>query len=65
MRTEITGTTLPVLQVTLKPGETLIAETDRMSWMTPNIALNTTTATGGSGAFSGRSAARWRAADCS
>lgn len=53
MRTEITGTTLPVLQVTLKPGETLIAETDRMSWMTPNIALNTTTATGGSGGFFG------------
>lgn len=53
MRTEITGTTLPVLQVTLKPGETLIAETDRMSWMTPNIALNTTTATGGSSGFFG------------
>lgn len=53
MRTEITGTTLPVLQVTLKPGETLIAETDRMSWMTPNIALNTTTATGGASGFFG------------
>lgn len=53
MRTEITGSTLPVLQVTLKPGETLIAETDRMSWMTPNIALNTTTATGGAGGFFG------------
>lgn len=52
MRTEITGTTLPVLQVTLAPGETLIAEPDRLSWMTPNIALNTTMATAGaSGIF--------------
>ncbi|OYW38173.1 MAG: TIGR00266 family protein [Rhizobiales bacterium 32-66-8] len=53
MRTEITGTTLPVLQVTLAPGETLIAEADRLSWMTPNIALHTTTATGGASGFFG------------
>lgn len=53
MRTEITGTTLPVLQVTLAPGETLVAEPDRLSWMTPNIALRTTTATAGASGFFG------------
>ncbi|MEP9376810.1 TIGR00266 family protein [Aquabacter sp. CN5-332] len=53
MRTEITGSTLPVLQVTLSPGETLIAEPDRLSWMTPNVVLNTTMATGGASGFFG------------
>lgn len=53
MRHQITGTTLPVLQVTLAAGETLLAETDRLSWMTNNIALETTTSagTGGGGFF--------------
>lgn len=52
MRTEITGSTLPVLQVTLSAGETVLAETDRLSWMTSNVALHTTTAAGGaSGLF--------------
>ncbi|MGU3494481.1 TIGR00266 family protein [Xanthobacteraceae bacterium A53D] len=49
MRHQITGTTLPVLQVTLSAGETMLAETDRLSWMTNNIALQTTTAAGGGG----------------
>lgn len=49
MRSEITGTTLPVLTFTLEPGETVLAEPDRLSWMTPNVALNTTAATGGAG----------------
>ncbi len=53
MRTEITGSTLPVLQVTLAAGETMVAESDRLSWMTPNVALNTTMATAGAGGFFG------------
>lgn len=53
MRTEITGSTLPVLQVTLAAGETMVAEPDRLSWMTPNVALNTTMATAGAGGFFG------------
>ncbi|MFG1296770.1 MULTISPECIES: TIGR00266 family protein [Xanthobacter] len=53
MRSEITGTTLPVLTFTLEPGEGVLAEPDRLSWMTSNIAMNTTAATGGaSGLFS-------------
>ncbi|WP_029005033.1 TIGR00266 family protein [Azorhizobium doebereinerae] len=53
MRHQITGTTLPVLQVTLAAGETLLAETDRLSWMTNNIALQTTTGAGGGGGIFG------------
>lgn len=53
MRYQISGTTLPVLQVTLEAGETLLAETDRLSWMTNNVALHTTTAAGGSGGLFG------------
>lgn len=52
MRTEISGTTLPVLTVTLEAGEQVIAEPDRLSWMSANVAMNTTAATGGaSGLF--------------
>lgn len=52
MRSEISGTTLPVLTVTLDPGESILAETDRLSWMTSNVAMRTTaTAGGASGLF--------------
>lgn len=52
MRTKTIGTTLPVLELTLDPGERIIAEPDRLSWMAGDISLNTTTATGGaSGLF--------------
>ena len=53
MRHEISGTTLPVLTLTLEPGETVIAETDRLSWMTSNVGMRTTTATGGASGFFG------------
>ncbi len=53
MRSEITGTTLPVVTFTLEPGEGVLAEPDRLSWMTPNVSMRTTAATGGaSGLFS-------------
>jgi uncharacterized protein (TIGR00266 family) len=47
MQAEITGTTLPVLQIQLQPGEVLVAETGQLAWMTSGIALNTTTQTAG------------------
>ena len=47
MHAEITGTTLPVLQLQIQPGEVIIAETGQLAWMTEGIALNTTTQTGG------------------
>jgi uncharacterized protein (TIGR00266 family) len=47
MQTRITGTILPVLEVGLEAGEKIIAEPGEFSWMSPNIVLNTTTATAG------------------
>ncbi len=34
MQTQIIGTTLPVLEVLLEPGERIVAETGQLSWMT-------------------------------
>jgi uncharacterized protein (TIGR00266 family) len=47
MQTRITGTTMPVLEIGLGPGEAIVAEPGEMSWMSANIALRTTTATAG------------------
>src|SRR5579862_7486210 len=53
MKHVITGTTMPVLQMQLDPGEKIVAEPGEFSWMTENIQLNTTTQTAGaSGLFS-------------
>jgi uncharacterized protein (TIGR00266 family) len=53
MKHTITGTTMPVLQMQLDPGETIVAEPGEFSWMTENIQLNTTTQTAGAqGLFS-------------
>lgn len=48
MQTKITGTTMPVLQVGLDPGETVIATPGELSWMTASIAMHTTMNTAGS-----------------
>lgn len=48
MESTISGSVLPVLQITLAPREMLIAESGELSWKTPNVMLRTTTATGGS-----------------
>ncbi len=47
MDAQIKGTTLPVLELTLNPGEKLVAEAGELSWMTQSIKLTTTTQTGG------------------
>ena len=47
MQTKIIGTTLPALEITLEPGEKIISEPGELSWMTGNMTLHTTTATGG------------------
>jgi uncharacterized protein (TIGR00266 family) len=53
MKHTITGSTMPVLQMQLEPGEKLIAEPGEFSWMTENIQLHTTTQTAGArGLFS-------------
>ena len=52
MKSKITGTTLPVLEIGLEPGEKIIAEPGEFSWMTQNIKLHTTTmAAGAKGLF--------------
>jgi uncharacterized protein (TIGR00266 family) len=47
MQHTITGTTMPVLQIGLDPGEKIIAEPGEFSWMTDTIQLHTTTQTAG------------------
>ncbi|MBI3647743.1 MAG: TIGR00266 family protein [Actinobacteria bacterium] len=47
MDAQIKGTTLPVLEMQLNPGEKLVAEAGELSWMTQSIQLTTTTQTAG------------------
>ena len=53
MESHIIGNTLPVLEVALGQGETLVAETGQLSWMTGGIELRTTTNAAGSSGFLG------------
>ncbi|MEA2641441.1 MAG: hypothetical protein QOF51_2835 [Chloroflexota bacterium] len=43
MDSRIVGTTLPVLEVSLNPGETVVAEPGEMSWISSTINLSTST----------------------
>ncbi len=47
MQADVKGTTLPVLEVTLDPGEQVISTHGQLSWMTPNLQMSQTTSTGG------------------
>src|SRR5215218_1578011 len=47
MDAQIHGTALPVLEVTVNPGEKLVAEAGDMSWMSQSIEMLTTTQTAG------------------
>jgi len=47
MKTKITGTTLPVLEVGLEQNDMIVAEPGEFSWMTENVQLKTTTMTAG------------------
>jgi len=47
MESRITGTTMPVLEIGLEPGEAIVAEPGELSWMTTTVQLRTTTATAG------------------
>lgn len=53
MQTRIHGTTMPALEILLQPGESVIAESGELSWMTQSIALNTHTQYAGGGGFLG------------
>jgi uncharacterized protein (TIGR00266 family) len=45
---KIIGTTMPVLEVSLQAGESVVAEGGEISWMTSSIDLHTSTAKAGS-----------------
>lgn len=53
MQSRILGTTMPVLEVTLDPNETIISESGELSWMTSSIQMTTHTQYGGGGGIFG------------
>lgn len=46
MQPVITGTTMPILEITLEPGEAIVAEGGDVAWLTPGMELDTSTAHG-------------------
>lgn len=53
MQSRIQGTTMPVLEVLLQPGESVFSEAGELSWMTQSIQMQTHTQLGGGGGFFG------------
>lgn len=53
MQHKIIGSTMPVLEMTLEPGESIIAEAGELSWMTSSIELHTSTSAGANKGFFG------------
>jgi len=53
MQSRIVGTTMPVLELLLDPGESVISEAGELSWMSQSIAMTTHTQFGGGGGFLG------------
>jgi uncharacterized protein (AIM24 family) len=49
MQANVKGTTMPVLEMFLEPGETLISTHGDLSWMSPNVQMSQTTNTSGGG----------------
>ena len=47
MKSKITGTTLPVLEIGLEANDVVIAEPGEFSWMTDTVEMNTTAMTAG------------------
>src|SRR5215471_14036634 len=53
MQPRIVGTTMPVLEFTLSPNETVISEAGELSWMSSSIQLTTHTQFAGGGGLFG------------
>jgi uncharacterized protein (TIGR00266 family) len=51
MKTEVKGTTMPVLEVVLEAGEEVVSTHGSLSWMSPNLEMSQTTSGGGHGGF--------------
>lgn len=48
MKADVKGTTLPVLELLLEPGEEVISTHGQLSWMSPNAQMSQTAGTGSS-----------------
>lgn len=46
MRHQVLGTTMPVLEITLDPGDQIVSHTGELSWISDSIGLRTTTSMG-------------------
>lgn len=46
MRHQVLGTTMPVLEITLEPGDQIVSHTGELSWIGSSIELRTTTSMG-------------------
>ena len=53
MQDRIVGTTMPVLELMLDPGEAIFSESGELSWMTQSIVMQTSTQMGGGGGVGG------------
>ena len=53
MQSRVLGTTMPVLEFTLEPNESVISEAGELSWMSSSIQMNTHTQLGGGGGLFG------------
>ena len=53
MQSRILGTTMPVVEFTLDPNESVISEAGELSWMTSSIQMTTHTQFGGGGGIFG------------
>ncbi len=53
MRNQIVGTTMPVLEFTLDPNDSIISEAGQLSWMGSSIEMTTHTQFGGGGGVLG------------
>jgi len=53
MQTKIVGTVLPVLEVELAAGESVIGAPEQLSWIAGGVALHTSGSAGGSGGLFG------------
>jgi uncharacterized protein (TIGR00266 family) len=53
VKTTIIGNTMPILELTMEPGEAIVAEGGDVSWFTPGFAIETSTrfGSGGRGGF--------------
>jgi uncharacterized protein (TIGR00266 family) len=55
MQHQILGTTMPVLEFQLTQGESVVSESGKLSWMSPDIQMETSmSATGGGGGGGGK-----------